>query len=332
MAGANSAGIAICATLQEPFLVDGREFRISGCCGVTLLVPGDCDVEEALIRADTALYRAKESGRVRGRRLHAGDARDPPAPDPDRAGAAPARDAGADRPRLPADHRPRHRRARGPRGAGALARRVARPRSRPTEFIPIAEQINVIERDQRQAARRRRGARPRAGPSAVRLSFNLSAVQLCTAGSARRILALLDRQPARPRPAPDRSDRDRPARRFRDRPRQSPGASRRRRADRPRRFRRRPRLHLLSARDAVRRGQAGRRADRHRRRLPAQPPPAQGRARPVRGARPALGRRAYRDRRAAPPAPRAGLPRRPGLFCSRRRFRPKPRPPSPRRS
>ncbi|MEO7178377.1 MAG: diguanylate cyclase, partial [Allosphingosinicella sp.] len=63
MTAADSAGVAICAALQEPFLVDGREFRVSGCSGLTLLLPGDCDVEEALIRADTALYRAKESGR-----------------------------------------------------------------------------------------------------------------------------------------------------------------------------------------------------------------------------------------------------------------------------
>jgi diguanylate cyclase (GGDEF)-like protein len=63
IARAETAGAALCATLAEAFCVDGREFRISGCCGITLLTPADCNPGEALIRADTALYSAKENGR-----------------------------------------------------------------------------------------------------------------------------------------------------------------------------------------------------------------------------------------------------------------------------
>src|SRR5687768_8644384 len=61
---AAAAGEAICGALQEPFTVDGREFRISASCGLTLLAAGDCSVTQALIRGDTALYRAKQRGRA----------------------------------------------------------------------------------------------------------------------------------------------------------------------------------------------------------------------------------------------------------------------------
>jgi diguanylate cyclase (GGDEF)-like protein len=119
-AAAKSMGAAICATLQDPFVIEGREFRLSGCCGLALLSAEQCEVTESLIQADTALYRAKQEGRGASRRVHARNARPESPPRPDREGAAPARDAGVDRPRLPADPRPRDRRAQGVRGAGAL--------------------------------------------------------------------------------------------------------------------------------------------------------------------------------------------------------------------
>jgi EAL domain-containing protein (putative c-di-GMP-specific phosphodiesterase class I) len=63
----------------------------------------------------------------------------------------------------------------------------------PAEFIPITEQICVIEsisevllRTALQAARQ--------WPDAIKLSFNLSAVQLCTPGSAGRVLEILREQ------------------------------------------------------------------------------------------------------------------------------------------
>jgi diguanylate cyclase (GGDEF)-like protein len=191
MAAAGSAGAAICATLQEPFLVDGREFRVSGSCGVTLLVPGDCDVEEALIRADTALYRAKESGRsgvavftpemheIHRRRILVEKAlRLPETLD-----------------RIGLVFQPITDLATGElKALEALARWHDETLGRipPSQFIPIAEQINVIEQISdkllgQAAAEASRWA------GAVRLSFNVSAVQLCTAGSAQRLLAVLER-------------------------------------------------------------------------------------------------------------------------------------------
>ncbi|HEX8513809.1 MAG TPA: EAL domain-containing protein [Allosphingosinicella sp.] len=191
MTGANSAGAAICAALQEPFLVDGREFRVSGCCGVTLLLPADCDVQEALIRADTALYRAKEGGRsavavyspemheVHRRRILIEQAlRQPETLE-----------------RIGLVFQPITDLATGElKALEALARWNDDKLGQipPGQFIPIAEQIGVIEQisDKLLAEAAAEAAR---WASAVRLSFNLSAVQLCTAGSAQRLLAVLDR-------------------------------------------------------------------------------------------------------------------------------------------
>ena len=112
--------------------------------------------------------------------------------------------------------------------------------------------------DQRHRGAQRRSARRAAReaahwPDVIRLSFNLSAVQLCSVRSA----AADPLHPARRGLDPVRLQIEvtetalladfAVARDNLD------GTSRRRRPDRARRFRRRPRLHLLPARDAVRR-------------------------------------------------------------------------------
>jgi diguanylate cyclase (GGDEF)-like protein len=183
------AGTRICDTLGRPYHVEGREFRISTCAGLIVLRPGASDVRTALSRADAALYCGKEKGR--------GSA----------ALFTPAIEEANQR-RIEIE-----RRLRGPsireaiglsyqpifdlstgtlRSFEALARWTDPELGliSPSEFIPIAEQINVIEgisdallaRSAREAAR---------WPDAVRLSFNLSAVQLCTSGSAGRLLAIV---------------------------------------------------------------------------------------------------------------------------------------------
>ena len=191
MTGADSAGTAVCAALQEPFLVDGREFRISGSCGVTLLKKGDCDVEEALIRADTALYRAKEGGRsgiaVFSREMHEIHSR--------RVLVEKALRLPETLDRIGLVFQPITDLATGElKALEALARWHDDTLGRipPDQFIPIAEQINLIEliSDKLLAQAAAEAAR---WASAIRLSFNVSAVQLCTTGSAGRILALLER-------------------------------------------------------------------------------------------------------------------------------------------
>jgi diguanylate cyclase (GGDEF)-like protein len=196
MTAADCAGAAVCAALQEPFLVDGREFRVSGSCGVTLLLPGDCDVEEALIRADTALYRAKESGRsgvavftpemheIHRRRILIEKALRLP----------------ETRDRIGLVFQPITDLATGElKALEALARWNDDTLGRipPGQFIPIAEQINVIEQisDKLLAEAAAEASR---WATAVRLSFNVSAVQLCTSGSAQRLLAVLERAPLDP--------------------------------------------------------------------------------------------------------------------------------------
>jgi diguanylate cyclase (GGDEF)-like protein len=188
-AAASNVGAAICVALQEPFIVDGREFRISGCCGVTLLTRGDCDVEEALIRADTALYRAKEGGRsgvaVFTREMHEIHRR--------RILVEKALRLPETMERIGLVFQPITDLATGElKALEALARWHDDTLGRipPDQFIPIAEQINVIEQisDKLLALAAAEAGR---WASAVRLSFNVSAVQLCTAGSAGRILAVL---------------------------------------------------------------------------------------------------------------------------------------------
>jgi EAL domain-containing protein (putative c-di-GMP-specific phosphodiesterase class I) len=60
----------------------------------------------------------------------------------------------------------------------------------PSEFIPITEQINVIEEISEALLAGAAGEAAR-WPDSVHLSFNLSAVQLCSGTSARRILAIV---------------------------------------------------------------------------------------------------------------------------------------------
>lgn len=57
----------------------------------------------------------------------------------------------------------------------------------PSEFIPITEQISVVERIS-EAMLSRAASEAVRWPASIRLSFNLSAVQLCSEASAQRIL------------------------------------------------------------------------------------------------------------------------------------------------
>jgi diguanylate cyclase (GGDEF)-like protein len=189
VSGAESIGAAICSVIEAPIVVEGREFRISGCCGLTLLSRDDCDTGQALIRADSALYRAKRQGRagiaVFTEEMDALGRRRGQIEDALRLRASqkqirlvfqPIRDL------VTGELRAFEALARWDHPLlGALA---------PAEFIPIAEQINLIgelsERLLHEGA-----VEARNWASSVRLSFNVSAIQLCTAGSADRLLKIL---------------------------------------------------------------------------------------------------------------------------------------------
>lgn len=67
----------------------------------------------------------------------------------------------------------------------------------PSEFIPITEQISVVHQ-LTEILLRRAAAAARTWPDSVRLSFNLSCVQLCSPGIAARVLAIINEEGMRP--------------------------------------------------------------------------------------------------------------------------------------
>ncbi len=186
------AGETVCALLGQPYRLEGREFRLSACCGVLLLRPGECDVMTALRHGDAALYSGKQRGKGCAALF---------TPELERANE---RRAAIERAlRSPTVHReiglafqPIFDLTSGAlRTFEALARweHPQLGRITPSEFIPITEQINVIEGIS-DALLARAAAEAASWPEAVHLSFNLSAVQLCSASSAERILRIAARE------------------------------------------------------------------------------------------------------------------------------------------
>ncbi|HZF95601.1 MAG TPA: EAL domain-containing protein [Allosphingosinicella sp.] len=186
-AAAGRLGTRISFELRRPYHVDGREFRLSGGCGLLLIGPEERDLTLALGRCDTALYGAKQRGRgeyalftdemekvTRRRAAIERALSDPAVHDQVTLVYQPIWDL---------ETRQIH-------SFEALAR-WDHPELGPVppgEFIPITEQINAVEAIG-ETLLRRGAAEAAAWPGAVRLSFNLSAVQLCSANAAGRILA-----------------------------------------------------------------------------------------------------------------------------------------------
>jgi diguanylate cyclase (GGDEF)-like protein len=182
------SGERICAALGRPYPIDGREFTISACCGITMVEPGASDVTGALGQGDAALYSGKQSGRgcvalftpaiaeANRRRIAIERAlREPAVTDEMNLAYQPSFDLSSG----------------ALRAFEALARwtHPSLGPIAPAEFIPITEQINVIERIS-DALFGRACAEAAHWPNAVRLSFNLSTIQLCSANSAARLLAI----------------------------------------------------------------------------------------------------------------------------------------------
>lgn len=182
----------VSAELQKTYRVDGREFRLSGCCGVTLHRAGDGDLSQALRRGDTALYSAKQEGRglvaLFSAQMEAGNRRraaieralrDPAVQDDIQVAFQPIFELGTMQ----------------LRSFEALARwqhPELGPIS-PAEFIPITEQINVVEQIGEKLLAKA-AAEAAQWPEPIRLSFNLSAVQLCSMASARKVLRIVEEQ------------------------------------------------------------------------------------------------------------------------------------------
>lgn len=186
-----------CSVLNAPFLAEGREFRLSASCGVTLQKVRGTDALQPLAHADAALYRAKEKGRgawaifcpelekIRDRRS--------------------AVEAALKEWSALSEIRLLYQpilslRTMGIRSFEALARWESSTLGviSPGEFIPIAEQCGAIsylgERLFSQAVQD-----AKSWPDSVRLSFNLSAVQLCSDDCADRLLVTLNEHGLDPR-------------------------------------------------------------------------------------------------------------------------------------
>ena len=182
----------LCAAIAKPYAVGGRQFRISACCGVAMVQPGADSVTTALAHGDAALYSGKQRGRgcvaLFTAELDAANRRraaieralgDPALSDQIELAYQPIFDLASNRLRaFEALARWTHPEL------GSIA---------PSEFIPITEQVNAVEAMSElllvQAA-----TEAAAWPDSIRLSFNLSAVELCSAASAARILKAIRRQ------------------------------------------------------------------------------------------------------------------------------------------
>ena len=188
-AEAMTVGGWICETLGRPYRVTTREFRISACCGLVVLSPGQCDVTTALHCGDAALYSGKQRGRGSVALF---------SPELEQANERRAAIEMALRsPRVHEDFSLVYQpifdlRSGAVRSFEALARwqHPMLGRIAPSEFIPITEQISVIDgmSDSLLAGAAKAAAE---WPEAVHLSFNLSAVQLCSGTSAKRILEII---------------------------------------------------------------------------------------------------------------------------------------------
>lgn len=178
--------------LASPFSLEGRVLSITACCGVALQEDDSEPLEQTIRKADIALYSAKRSGRasvelfsvIMDAELQRSTAIEQAmrAPDiHDNIGLAYQPILDLETMEL--------------RSFEALARWRHSELGwiPPSEFIPITERMNLIEELTVGLLER---AAEDAGmwPNWVQLSFNLSAVQLCSQGSAENILAILDRR------------------------------------------------------------------------------------------------------------------------------------------
>ena len=189
-AEAQAFGSEILFEVNQPVMVGDRKLAISACCGFGLSRRGRANSPSRLMAdADIALYRAKESPEARAAVFEL---------------------------RMEAPHRRRCQIERALQAPGierrlrlcfqpivdlksgrviaheALARWTDEelgPVS-PAEFVPIAEQLNLIE-NINDHLMRMAFSEARAWPDNIRLSFNLSAVQLHSNVSAKAVLKAL---------------------------------------------------------------------------------------------------------------------------------------------
>ena len=184
---AQQLGNAITEILRSPFVEEDREFGVTAGCGIALLGIGCDALEVALMQADTALQAAKKRGRGEVSVFHpALEAARKRRSDIANALKAPGAVDEIDLVFQPVYELATMRLL----AFEALARwkHDALGEIAPGDFVPIAEQLNLIEPiNDALLIKAMRAACD--WPKSIRLSVNLSAVQLCAPSSARDLIA-----------------------------------------------------------------------------------------------------------------------------------------------
>lgn len=188
-ADAQAVGERAVRRAGEAFVSAGRALCISACAGVSFHGAERADFRQALRQADIALYSAKRAGKgkvafftsaleaeIRRRTAIEQALREPAIEDNIDLAFQPIIDLETMRPvSFEALARWRHSEL------GWIA---------PSEFIPITERISVIEQIS-DGLLARAAEQAKRWPDCVNLSFNLSAVQLCTLSAAERIIDIV---------------------------------------------------------------------------------------------------------------------------------------------
>ncbi|MDP1908208.1 MAG: EAL domain-containing protein [Hyphomicrobium sp.] len=179
----------VVAALGQPYRIGSSTIGVAACCGLATLGVEASDPSTALREADLALYRAKSTGRGKVERYDCG------------MGEAMRRRSAIEmalrKPGIEQDieivFQPIYDLETMEIAAfEALARwshSTLGPVS-PADFIPITEQIQLVE-SLSGALLTRAAGHAKAWPAIQRLSFNLSGVQLCSLGSAERVLDII---------------------------------------------------------------------------------------------------------------------------------------------
>lgn len=182
-------GIAITNVLRPPLVEEDREFCVTAGCGIALLGIGGDAFEVALMQADTALQAAKQRGRGEVSVFH-------PALEAARKSRSDIANA-LKAPGVAEDIGPIFQPVYELATMRLLAfEALARWKHdtlgdvSPADFVPIAEQLNLIEPINDALLIKAMHA-ARDWPKSVRLSVNLSAVQLCSPSSARELIEKL---------------------------------------------------------------------------------------------------------------------------------------------
>lgn len=185
-------GEKICALASTPIEWEAKSLNIGASCGITEAGPISSSVSEFVRQADSALYRAKASGRgvwrLYDQKMHALDKR--------RAGLEKMLLDRKAQMEMTVQFQPIFCLSSGKVvSSEALARWNSEELGiiPPSEFISVAEQLGLIE-GLNDALLHKAINAFRPWPSELRLSFNLSALQISQEGSANRILALVEQQ------------------------------------------------------------------------------------------------------------------------------------------